>query len=170
MHRLLTTLVTCALVIGLLTDLQAQAPPPQAAAGTPAVEEPPPVLSVPAGYKYDSRGRRDPFVNPIPKPPPAEPEVPVIRPPGLRGVLVNEIQIGGIVTSKEPSMNAAIILAPGGKTYFATQNDPLFDAVIKEIRADSVVFTLTYPGRPGSAAAPAREVVRKVRSTSGENK
>src|SRR5436190_17886681 len=63
----------------------------QPVAQTP--EEPRPVLAVPPGYHYETHGRRDPFVNPIPKPPP----VPVVvevkpdRPPGLKGAYVNDV-------------------------------------------------------------------------------
>src|SRR5689334_11995577 len=48
----------------------------------PPPDDPPPVLSVPKDYKYDSRGRRDPFVNPVPKPVSAAgtPAAPAIRP------------------------------------------------------------------------------------------
>jgi hypothetical protein len=126
------------------------------------------VLSVPLTYRYDPRGRRDPFVNPIPKPNPPEPEIPVVRPPGLKGVLLNEANVIGIVTSREPAMNVAVISAPGGKTYFATRRDTLFDAAIKDIRVDSVIFTLRPPGQ--AADAPPRDIVRKVRPMPGENK
>jgi hypothetical protein len=142
------------------------APPPQA---TP--EEAPPVLAVPRGYKYDPRGRRDPFVNPVPKPPAPEPAIPVIRPPGLKGVLLVEANLTGVVTSREATaMNRVVIAAPGGRTYFAAPGDALFDAVIKEIRPDSVVFTLAPPGGNRGGQQPAnREVVRRVNPVPGEN-
>src|SRR5262245_42549573 len=112
---------------------------PQAQAQKPAAlsrqqDEQAPVLSVPRDYHYNARGRRDPFVNPIPKPvqkaappPPAQ----AVRPPGLKGVLVAEADIIGIVVSREPSMNVVTIAAPGGKRYFARVGDSLFDAVIR---------------------------------------
>ena len=49
-------------------------------------DDPIPVLAVPQAYHYDVRGRRDPFLNPVPKPVNAgstaviEPQ----RPPGLK--------------------------------------------------------------------------------------
>ena len=47
------------------------------------------MLFAPKDYKYDARGRRDPFVNPVPKPAAsAGPAAPVVRPPGLKGVLM----------------------------------------------------------------------------------
>jgi hypothetical protein len=132
------------------------APPPQ---------DPPPALAVPKDYKYDSRGKRDPFVNPVPKPVSATPVIPRVRPPGLKGVLIAEANIAGVVTSREPSMNVVIINAPAGKTYFARIGDELFDAVVKEIRLDTVTFALN--SRPTETTAP-REIVRRVRPAPGE--
>jgi hypothetical protein len=135
-------------------------------------EESAPVLTVPKEYRYNSRGRRDPFVNPVPKPKtatstPGAP-APATRPPGLKGVMVTEAQISGVVTSREPSMNVVIISAPGAKApYFARVGDELFDAVVKSIKMDRVVFALT-----ASAAEPnrPREIERKVRPSPGEEK
>ena len=130
----------------------------------PTIEEPPPVLAVPKDYKYDARGRRDPFVNPVPKPAVSGPVIPVVRPPGLKGVLMAEATIAGVVTSREPSMNVVIINAPAGKTYFARVGDELFDASVKEIRLETVTFALNSPP---SSSAP-RDIVRKVRPAPGE--
>jgi hypothetical protein len=141
-----------------------QAQPQKPAAPPQQQDDQPPVLSVPKDYHYNARGRRDPFVNPVPRPAPKPtPPVQAVRPPGLKGVLVTEAEIIGIVVSREPSMNVVTIAAPGGKRYFARIGDSLFDAVLKGIRADSVTFTLTAPVEPN---AP-REIVRKMR---GENK
>jgi hypothetical protein len=135
---------------------------PQPATAHPA-EEPPPVLAVPKDYKYEARGRRDPFVNPVPKPAASAPAIPVVRPPGLKGVLMVEANIAGVVTSREPSMNVVIINAPAGKTYFARVGDALFDASVKEIRLETVTFALNSPPPSGP-----RDVVRKVRPAPGE--
>jgi hypothetical protein len=135
------------------------------------VEEPPSVLSVPPGYRYEAAGRRDPFANPIPK---EEAKTDnggtavVARPPGLPGLLLAEARLSGVVTSKEPAMNRAVIVGPGGKTYFATRGDSLFDAVIKEIRSDStVVFTIVSRSNKQPTD---REVVRAVTTSAGVNK
>jgi hypothetical protein len=147
-------------VLGLsLTALpQAQ---PQAA---PAVQEdPPPVFTVPKDYRYNSKGRRDPFVNPVPKTPRVgDPGTPKDRPPGLKGVLLNEARIAGVVTAADPAMTIVVILAPGAKaSYFAHVGDHLYDAVVKTIKLDTVTFVLTAAN--GDPNAP-REIVRKVRS------
>ena len=159
------------LAFGLSLSVYPQAYP-QAKSKAPAKapqNDEPPVLAVPPGYKYDARGRRDPFVNPVPKAPTkaAAAAAPVVRPPGLKGVLVSEAAITGVVTSREPSMNVVVISAPGGKTYFGHVGDALFDGVVKDIRLDTVTFVVTAVGANGQSP---REIVRKVRPAPGENR
>jgi hypothetical protein len=127
------------------------------------------VYTVPKDYHYGAHGRRDPFVNPVPKPQPGQAAAPsATRPPGLKGVLLAEAKIAGVVTSREPVMNVVIISAPGARAaYFARVGDHLFDAVVKSIKLDTVTFALTT--RPADPTAP-REIVRKVRPTPGENR
>ena len=132
---------------------------PAPAAAPP--EEPSPVLSVPTDYHYDARGRRDPFVNPVPKAVEKAPPAVALRPAGLKGVLVTEADIIGIVVSREPSMNLVTIQAPGGKRYFARIGDALYDGIIKSIKADGVTFALTASN---SDPKLPREIVRKLRS------
>jgi hypothetical protein len=107
-------------------------------------------------------------VNPIPKPTEEQAVAPVVRPPGLKGVLFAEANLIGIVSSREPTMNKVVIQAPGNKVYFAARGDTLFDAVIKEIRADAVVFTLAA-SNPRGQPVPARDIVRRVNPVPGEN-
>ena len=135
------------------------------------------MFAVPKDYRYNARGRRDPFVNPIPKPPeptPAavtnKPPVPTVtcpQPQGLKGVLLSQAAIAGVVTSRDPAMTVAIIGAPGGKTYFARVGDALCDAVVKSIKLEAVTFLLTAPGIDPKAS---REIERKVRPAPGEQK
>ena|SRR5688572_28876675 len=160
-----------AVCVALLLALPAftQAPAPPKPADKAPESEPPPVLAVPQGYRYDSAGRRDPFSNPIPKPEPqdAAAVIPVVRPPGLPGLLLAETKLSGIVKSAEPGMTKAVIAGPGGKIFFATRGDSLFDAVIKEIRTDAVVFSVLSP----TTRQPLdKEVVRSVSTPSGEKK
>jgi hypothetical protein len=156
----LLLILVSGLILPVLLQGQAQQAPPQ---------DETPVLAVPKDYRYNSKGRRDPFVNPIPKPkadttPSVVVPPPAARPPGLRGVLVGEATITGVVTSKEPSMNVVIISAPGAKTaYFARVGDQLYDARIKGISLDNVTFTVTGP--PGGEVRTPRDVVRRVRPT-----
>lgn len=138
---------------------------PAATEQTKAPEEPLPAMSVPPSYRFDQRGRRDPFVNPIPPrvQNPSAPEPVIMRPAGLKGVMISEAKVVGVVASKEKTMNAAVIVAPGNRTYFAAPGDALYDGVVKSVRQDAVVFSVT---RPDESAG--RDIVRKVRPTSGE--
>jgi hypothetical protein len=144
---------------------------PPAVAHVP--EEPLPVLGVPQGYRYESHGRRDPFVNPIPKPPPASvvAEVKPERPPGLKGALVSEVALLGVFVAKDDaSMTRAILQVPGMKApVIAIRGESLFDGVIKEIRPDAVVFTRAVSGKISSNPAEGREVVKRV-SSAGDKK
>jgi hypothetical protein len=156
------------LALGSMAFIQAQAQKPP--------EEPPPVLSVPKDYRYNGRGRRDPFVNPVPKRgataerAPNQPAPPPDCPtPGLKGVQVAQATVAGVVTSREPSMNIVVIGAPGGKTYFARVGDALCDALVTSIKMDTVTFAVTAAPTANDQRAP-REIVRKVRPTPGDNK
>jgi hypothetical protein len=167
MMRRITFLISIVILASSPSFPQAQPPKPGNAA--PAQEEPTPALAVPRDYRYNARGRRDPFVNPVPKPKAvaAAAAPPSSRPPGLKGVLVSQAQISGVVTSKEPSMNVVIIMAPGAKgAYFARVGDELYDAVVKRITFESVTFGLASGGDANSP----REIVRKVRPKPGEDK
>jgi hypothetical protein len=110
-------------------------------------DEPAP-FSVPQGYRYRPGDRRDPFVNPIPKPAASgatglieRTEKPLVRPEGLPGVFLSEVKISGIIHSEDPAMRKAM-LAAGKRTFFAGQGDPLLDAVVKEIRPSEIVFSM----------------------------
>ena len=120
-----------------------QAAKKPAAGQTAQVEiDPPPALTVPQGYSYEPRGRRDPFVNPVPKPVGGETVArPLIRPDGLPGVLVSEVKLSGIIYSPQATMKKAILVV-GRSTYFAGQGDSLFDGVVREIRPNEVVFSM----------------------------
>ena len=134
----------------------AAANPPAAAQATPGAKpaaagqqgqqasvDPPPALAVPPGYSYQPRGRRDPFVNPVPKTETVDEDSPkpLARPDGLPGVLVSEVKLSGIIYSPAATMKKAMLVV-GRSTYFAKQGDSLFDGVIKEIRPNEVVFAL----------------------------
>ena len=119
------------------------------ATGTPAktaakLDDPLPPLAYPLGHPYEARGRRDPFINPIPKPLAGSVSgevLPLTRPDGLPGVLVSEVRLSGIVHSSDKAMNKAMLVV-GRNTYFARKGDSLFDGVVKEIRPNEVVFAM----------------------------
>src|SRR5262245_31878206 len=81
-------------VVAVAGTTQAAKKPSAPGQTAPVELDPPPPLPVPQGYSYAPRGRRDPFVNPVPKPAGGEAVArPVIRPDGLPGVLVSEVKL-----------------------------------------------------------------------------
>jgi hypothetical protein len=140
---------------------------PEAAEEEVVAEEPPPPLAIPPGYRYEAGGRRDPFVNPIPPPVDAGPVIPAERPLGLPGVLLNEAQLIGVVTSQEPSMTVVIVSAPGNRIFFARVGDELFDVVISRITSDAIYFQVKpLPGSLGGDRG--EQVVRRLGAAPGE--
>ena len=123
---------------------QPPAQPPEGAA--PAGEAPPgeaPQEAVPegieitegSGYRYEAQGRRDPFVslalgvNILP---------PDVRPPGLAGMLIQEVSLRGIVKTVDGYI--AMIQGTDNKSYFAREGERLYDGNIQSIDDARVVF------------------------------
>ena len=136
------------LPLQLQASLRQHLPPPQLQASprasrrrrsaqTAQVEvDPPPLSRFRRAIVTSPRGRRDPFVNPIPKPAGGETVTrPLIRPDGLPGVLVSEVKLSGIIYSPQATMKKAILVV-GRSTYFAGQGDSLFDGVVREIPSE----------------------------------
>lgn len=109
-------------------------------AGTEATQPPPAVpegieITEGSGYRYESRGRRDPFVslalgvNVLP---------PDVRPPGLAGMLIQEVSLRGIVKTQDGYI--AMIQGTDNKSYFARQGERLYDGNIQSIDDGKVVF------------------------------
>src|SRR6185436_1191323 len=134
MKYLYAVLIFC---FGLMVTLPtfAETNVPSSTPVTVVPEEPRPALAVPQGYRYDSRGRRDPFVNPVPKSPPAvvATEVKPERPLGLKGALVSEVAVLGVLVARDDdSMTRAILRVPGMKApVIVIRGESLFDGAIK---------------------------------------
>lgn len=110
-----------------------QAPPP---ATPPVAEQPPPPQPKPA-YSYDPAGRRDPFVSLLGRG--ADPRSMGSRPAGLAGILINEVNLKGIM--RDRSGFVAMVQGPDNKTYLVKPGDRMMDGTVKSIAPDSVVFS-----------------------------
>jgi Tfp pilus assembly protein PilP len=135
--------------------------PAQAVIGTPAPTSQ--AIVVPS-YKYEAKGRRDPFRSLDVSATVLASTAPTIRVPGLKGQLVSEINLAGIVKSK----NQCMAMATGyrGKTYFLQQNDDLYDGKVIEIKSDAVIFSQTLTDSQGKKLS--QRVVKKLYPTRGE--
>ena len=86
-------------------------------------------------YQYDPQGRRDPFrslIGPSPK---------VSRdnaPPGPPGFLIDEIDLLGVVTSKQGL--TAMVKGPDNNGYLLRAGDKVFDGEVLRVSNSSVVF------------------------------
>ncbi len=97
------------------------------------------------GVSYDPAGRRDPFVSLLR---PAPEQVARIRPKGLPGVYINEVDIKGIFNWGGQWV-AYIEVAGGEKSYIIRIGDKLFDGEVVEISKNEVVFKQRIE-QPGS--------------------
>lgn len=138
-----TLLVLAVLAVAASAAAQAPSPAPPAAAA-PVPGSPDTVKSIleqgleppPGGYTYNPMGRRDPFVS-LQKPVEAN-RGPGSRPPGVKGFLIQEVALKGIV--KDKSGYIAILLGTDGKSYFVRVGERLFDGVVTAIDAANITF------------------------------
>lgn len=96
------------------------------------------ILQEPLGadsYRYDSQGRRDPFRSLIG---PARTSGIGERPPGTPGFLVDEIDLAGVIRTKQRMV--AMIAGPDNKGHLLSVGDKVFDGEVVRITQDSIVF------------------------------
>lgn len=109
------------------------------------------------GYTYDPQGRRDPFVSPLRR---TELEKrPEERPPGIPGLLIDEIDLRGIFLL-DGNYVAQIQTTDKRKSYLLRPGDHLYDGEVVGIDRNEVIFKqmVNNPER----IKPFREVVKKL--------
>lgn len=90
-----------------------------------------------APFTYNPEGRRDPFVSLLGRG--NDPKAQGVRPPGVPGLLINEVSVKGIVRNSTGFV--ALIQGPDNKTYVVKAGDRLMDGSVKSILQDAVVFS-----------------------------
>ena len=110
---------------------------PAAATPAPAASAQPAPPVVPEGYSYDPEGRRDPFVS-LSRSGSDQKGTGATRPDGLPGILVDEVAVRGIVLNR--GCYIAMVQGPDAKTYVVRSGDMLFDAAVKAVTPEAVVF------------------------------
>ncbi len=114
---------------------QAPAAEEQAPPATPAPPPEPIDVTEGTGFRYEARGRRDPFVSLALGLDVLSPDV---RPPGLAGMLIQEVSLRGIVKTVDGYI--AMIQGTDNKSYFARHGERLYDGNIQSIDDARVVF------------------------------
>jgi Tfp pilus assembly protein PilP len=122
----------CWLAFGALAAAQAASGVGRPAPSASTTGATPPVQ----GYSYNPDGRRDPFVSLVNRG--SDTTAASSRPSGLAGLMMHEIAVKGIVRSRGALV--AMIEAPDAKTYLVRRGDRLFDASVKAVTTDAVVF------------------------------
>jgi Tfp pilus assembly protein PilP len=110
--------------------------PTPPAAGAPGQQTSKPAEAG-APFTFNPEGRRDPFVSLIGRG--NDPKAVGVRPPGVPGLLINEVSVKGIVRNSAGFV--ALIQGPDNKTYVVKAGDRLMDGSVKSIVADAVVFS-----------------------------
>lgn len=111
-------------------------------------------------FSYDSGGRRDPFLSLVPT---GSVQAPTVRPFGLPGFLISEIDLKAIAGAQ--GRWHAMVTGPDQRAYFIEVGTVLFDGHVVEIRPGEVVFEQEVPDPMG--ARRIREVTKRLRTTDG---
>ncbi|MEW5975644.1 MAG: pilus assembly protein PilP [Acidobacteriota bacterium] len=115
-------------------------------------------------YRYEAKGRRDPFRTLDVQTSIQATSAPIVRPPGLKGQLVSELKLVGIVRTKDGPM--AIVEGYRNRTFFMRPKDDLYDGKVLEIRPDRIVLSQTLTDSQGKTLT--QQVTKKLYPTRGE--
>jgi len=109
-------------------------------------------------FNYDPAGRRDPFRSLLDGFEEPEEGVEKVRPPGLPGMLVEELRLEGIIET--PSGILAFVLGRDNVSYIIRPGTKLYNGEVAEIQPKKVVFrqNVNDPKR----LKPYDEVVREI--------
>ncbi len=148
-----------------LAVLASGAGSPAAAQKAPAAQQtpiPPPADAkitdqdfTPSTYTYEVGGRRDPFRSLLVRNPSDKERV---RPPGLAGVMVDELELQGTIKVKNSWV--AMMRGPDSKSHLIRKGTTLFDGEVTDVSATEVTFrqNVNDPTNP----KPFREVVKTL--------
>jgi Tfp pilus assembly protein PilP len=89
-------------------------------------------------FNYDPAGRRDPFRSLLAGFEEDEAGVVKVRPPGLPGMLVDELRLEGVIDT--PSGILAFVQGRDNLSYIIRPGTKLYDGEVKEIHGDRVIF------------------------------
>jgi Tfp pilus assembly protein PilP len=136
----------------------AAAPEKAPAAAGPAPADAPKITDqdfTPSVYTYEVGGRRDPFRSLLVRNPTEKDRV---RPPGLAGVMVDELDPQGTIKVKQSWI--AMMRGPDNKSYLIRKGTTLFDGEVTEVSATEITFrqNVNDPTNP----KPFREVVKTL--------
>ncbi|MGZ3385786.1 MAG: hypothetical protein ACXVB5_12850 [Isosphaeraceae bacterium] len=107
------------------------------------------------GFTYDPAGRRDPFRSLLVR---QTKEEYGSRPPGLRGMGIEEIKLQGILKLSEGYV--AMVQGTDNMSYLVRPGSVLFDGTVEHVEQGKVVFRMQVADP--KSLKPYREVVRTL--------
>ncbi|HEX9698366.1 MAG TPA: hypothetical protein VGD06_02810 [Acidobacteriota bacterium] len=110
-------------------------------------------------FDYLPGGRRDPFRSLLVQV--SGVSVPTVRPFGLPGFLVSEVEVKAIAIAQ--GRWHAMLVGPNQRAYFVEVGARLFDGHVVDIRPGEVIFEQEVPDVTG--ARRTREVTKRLRTT-----
>ena len=115
-------------------------------------------------------GRRDPFRIPGPPVPGRVPGEEILGPlpPGIRGLVISQLRLEGIVRLDVPNTMIAVVDTNANRAYFLRENDAVYNGVVSKITPDSVYFRENAIDPSGNVVT--REVVKRLSAGPGEGR
>jgi len=110
--------------------------PAQAAQAVPGTVAPAP--TEPTGFRYDSGGRRDPFVSLLNSGTAGDRLTMGSRPQGLAGLSASEVALKGTLNSRTGFV--ALVQGADNRTYIVRPGDKLLDGTIQTITEEAMVI------------------------------
>ena len=125
-----------------------------------------------SGTPGGKRALRDPFKLPPPPRPDQEekddPKLPGNRPPGSRGLLVEQLKLKGVVRDSSTQKMIAVVTANNNRAYFLQEGEAVYDGVVSKITSDAVYFKGNIFDTKRESRS--REVVKTLSPAPGEVK
>lgn len=107
-------------------------------------------------FSYDPAGRRDPFRSLLDGLDAPDEEAGNVRPPGLLGMLIEELRLEGIIETQAGIL--AFVLGRDNLSYIIRPGTKLYNGEVKDILSDRVVFR--QQASDPKQTRPYEEVVR----------
>ena len=132
------------------TPVETPAPPAPGTAGKVTEQD-----FTPSVYTYEVGGRRDPFRSLLVRNPSEKDR---LRPPGLAGVMVDELELQGTIKIRQGWV--AMMRGPDNKSHLVRKGTTLFDGEVVDVSGSEVTFrqNVNDPTNP----KPFREVVKAL--------
>ncbi len=175
------SLVALVLAVLLFSPLSVRATAKTEVKGSPAPSEPSGATEAPAPVQWNpgvarlnDYGNRDPFRLPPPPPPPGKGGLKPARnaglslnlPPGPAGLLVDQIQLRGIVVDGADDDMIGIVTTDGAdRAYFLQPGEAVHDGTVEQITTSAIYFRQRISDAHGGVSF--RQVVKHLNPRKG---